>query len=49
MIEIRSIQAVVGMVPFGEEVEGQNSQYFLAEKTGLDVYDPVEGEDNDIE
>jgi len=40
VIEIESIKAVVGMVPFGERVEGQNPRFFLAEKLGLDVYDP---------
>ena len=37
VIEIESIRAVIGMVPFGQWSEGQ---YFLAEKLGLDVYEP---------
>ncbi|KAF9642953.1 hypothetical protein BDM02DRAFT_3105019, partial [Thelephora ganbajun] len=40
VIEIKSIQVVVGMVPFGKRVEGHNPRYFLAEKLGLDVYNP---------
>jgi len=38
-IEIESIIAVVGMVPFGEREEGRNPSFYLAEKLGLDVYD----------
>jgi hypothetical protein len=49
VIGVKSIVAVVGMVPFGEEVEGQNRRYFLAEKIGLDVYDPTESEDDNVE
>jgi hypothetical protein len=49
VIDFESISAVVGMVPFGESVEGQNTRYFLAEKLGLDVYDPaIVDEDDDI-
>ena len=39
MIEIGSIIAVVGMVPFGEQDNGEAPSYFLVEKLGLDVYD----------
>lgn len=51
VIEIESIKAVVGMVPFGERAEGQNPRFFLAEKLGLDVYDlgTTLGEDSDDE
>lgn len=49
MIEIESIIAVVGMVPFGEQDNGEAPSYFLAEKLGLDVYDSeiVGGGDTD--
>ena len=39
VIEIESIIAVVGMVLFGEQDNGEAPSYFLAEKLGLDVYD----------
>jgi hypothetical protein len=47
VIEIESISAVVGMVPFCKQVEGSDPMYFLAERLGLDVYDPniIGGED----
>ena len=50
-IEIESIIAVVGMVPFGEREEGRNPSFYLAEKLGLDMYDwdTTVGEDADDE
>jgi hypothetical protein len=39
VIEIESISAVVGMVPFENQAEDEYARYFLAEKLGLDVYD----------
>ena len=50
-IEIESIIAVVGMVPFREQEEGRNPSFYLAEKLGLDVYDwdTTVGEDADDE
>jgi len=51
VVEVQSISAVVGMVPFGEQVEGEDPRYFLGEKLGLDVYDMdiVGGPDNEEE
>ena len=50
MIKIEAIQAVVGMIPFCGEVAGRGTRFFLAEKLGLDVYDPVGNHeaDNDM-
>ena len=41
VVEIESISAVVGMIPFGKAVEGRDPRFFLAEKLGLDVYDSI--------
>ena len=50
VVEVASIKAVVGMIPFGTRVEGQNPKFFLAEKLGLDVYDQdTTGENSDDE
>ena len=51
VIEIESIMAVVGMVPFEEQGEGRDTRFYLAEKLGLDVYDrdAAAGEDSDDE
>lgn len=40
MLEVESINAVVGMVPFQKEVESRYPRFYLAERLGLDVYDP---------
>jgi hypothetical protein len=48
VIKIESIQAVVGMIPFSGQVEGRRPMYFLAEKLGLDVYDTVGNNEDDI-
>lgn len=47
VIKIESIKAVVGMVPFCEQVEGRGPLFFLAEKLGLDVHDPDESDEAD--
>jgi hypothetical protein len=49
VIEIESISAVVGMVPFHEQVESHDPRFYLAERLGLDVYDSgtIIGEDDD--
>jgi hypothetical protein len=47
VIKVGSIQAVVGMVPFCKQVEGRGPRFFLAEKLGLDVYDPAENDESD--
>ena len=49
VVEVQLISAVVGMVPFGELIEGEDPRYLLGEKLGLDVYDTgiVEGSDDE--
>ena len=48
IVGVKSIEAVVGMVPFGDQVEGHNPKYFLAEKLGLEVYETVLNVDEDV-
>ena len=47
MIDIESIGAVVGMVPFSQQIEGQKPRFYLAEKLGLDVYSGDDDDDDD--
>ena len=49
MIGVKYIEAAVGMVPFGEQVEGRNPRYFLVEKLGLDVYETIVNVDEDVD
>jgi len=47
VIDVRSILAVVAMVPFPFLVDGRGNQYFMIEQVGLDVVDGDDVEDNE--
>ena len=47
VVDIKSILSVVAMAPFPFLVNGDNNQYFVIEKAGLDVVEADALEDED--
>lgn len=47
VIDVKSILAVVAMVPFPFLIDGHGDQYFMIEQIGLDVVDGDDPEDNE--
>ena len=47
VIDIKSILAIIAMVPFPFLIDGRGDQYFMIEQVGLDVVDGDDIEDNE--